>query len=146
MEAFCSSEISVHFQRTTRRYIPGGSTLFNDRCENFKSYVSYVCFLVGYLTALPASKLYGQVGGIKMGKEAEVFRKNPTQCHSIHHKYLVTWPRIKPEPPWAIPATKACLTAYSAVDISFHLNLNLRFLGNKCNERVTNVHTASILK
>jgi hypothetical protein len=34
-----SSETSVDFQRTTRRYIPEDSTLHNHRCENLKSYI-----------------------------------------------------------------------------------------------------------
>jgi hypothetical protein len=38
MEAICSSETSVDFQRTTRRYITEDSTLHNHRCENLKSY------------------------------------------------------------------------------------------------------------
>jgi hypothetical protein len=38
MEAICSSETSVDFQRTTRRYVSEGSTLHNHRCENLKSY------------------------------------------------------------------------------------------------------------
>jgi hypothetical protein len=33
-----SSEASVGFQRTTRRYIPEDKTLHNHRCENLKSY------------------------------------------------------------------------------------------------------------
>jgi hypothetical protein len=40
MEATCSSEMSVAFQRTTRRYIPEDRTLHNHRCENLKSYKS----------------------------------------------------------------------------------------------------------
>jgi hypothetical protein len=40
MEAICSCEISVDFQRTTRRYIPEDSTLHNHRCEDLKSYNS----------------------------------------------------------------------------------------------------------
>jgi hypothetical protein len=39
MEAICSFERSVDFQRTTRRYIPEDSTLHNDSCENLKSYI-----------------------------------------------------------------------------------------------------------
>jgi hypothetical protein len=35
----CSSETSVHFQRTTRLYIPEDSTLHNHRCEDLKSYI-----------------------------------------------------------------------------------------------------------
>jgi hypothetical protein len=38
MEAICSSETSVDFQRTTRRYIPEDSNIYNHRCENLKSY------------------------------------------------------------------------------------------------------------
>jgi hypothetical protein len=37
LEATCSSEMSVDFQRTTRRYIAEDRTLRNHRCENFKS-------------------------------------------------------------------------------------------------------------
>jgi hypothetical protein len=38
MEAICSSETSVDFQRTTRRYIPEDGTLHNHHCENLKTY------------------------------------------------------------------------------------------------------------
>jgi hypothetical protein len=34
MEPICSSETSVYFQRTTRRYIPEDDTLRNHRSEN----------------------------------------------------------------------------------------------------------------
>jgi hypothetical protein len=34
MEAICSSETLVDFQRTTQRYVPEGITLHNHRCEN----------------------------------------------------------------------------------------------------------------
>jgi hypothetical protein len=36
MEAICSSEMSVDFQWSTRRYILEDSTLHNHRCENLK--------------------------------------------------------------------------------------------------------------
>jgi hypothetical protein len=39
MEAKCSSETSVDFQGTTRRYIPEDDTLHNHRCENLRSYI-----------------------------------------------------------------------------------------------------------
>jgi hypothetical protein len=39
MEATCSSETLVDFQRTSRRYIPEDSTLHDHRCENLKSYI-----------------------------------------------------------------------------------------------------------
>jgi hypothetical protein len=38
IEATCSSEASVNFQRTTRRYIPADSSVHNHRCE-IKSYM-----------------------------------------------------------------------------------------------------------
>jgi hypothetical protein len=38
MEATCSSEMSLDFQRTTQRFIPEDKTLHNHRCENLKSY------------------------------------------------------------------------------------------------------------
>jgi hypothetical protein len=42
MEATCSSETSVDFQRTTRRYIPEDRTLRNRLCENLRSYNNVV--------------------------------------------------------------------------------------------------------
>jgi hypothetical protein len=39
MEAICSSETSVDFQRATLRYIPEDSALHSHRCENLKSYI-----------------------------------------------------------------------------------------------------------
>jgi hypothetical protein len=44
MEAICSSETSVDFQRTTRRYIPGDSTL------NSVYFLSYDCNMAGYIS------------------------------------------------------------------------------------------------
>jgi hypothetical protein len=44
MEAICSSEASVDFQRTTRCYIPEDSILYNHRCENLKSYAPLPLF------------------------------------------------------------------------------------------------------
>jgi hypothetical protein len=38
----CSSETSVQFQLTTRRYIPGDRTLRDHRCENLKSYILFI--------------------------------------------------------------------------------------------------------
>jgi uncharacterized membrane protein len=46
MEAICSSEKSIDFQRTTRRYIPEDRTLHNHRCENLKSYVLLTLYIV----------------------------------------------------------------------------------------------------
>jgi hypothetical protein len=40
MEAIFSSETSVDFHRTTRRYIPEDRTLYNHGCENLKSYIT----------------------------------------------------------------------------------------------------------
>jgi hypothetical protein len=46
MEAICSSETSVDFQRITRRYIPEDIGLHNHRCENLKSYIIGIMFVV----------------------------------------------------------------------------------------------------
>jgi hypothetical protein len=48
VEAICSSEASVDFQRTTRRSIPEDRTLHDHRCHNLKSYV-YPKYLWGYV-------------------------------------------------------------------------------------------------
>jgi hypothetical protein len=53
MEAICSSETSVDFQRTKRRYIPEDRILHNHRCEKFKSYKVLICLLIW----LPCLKL-----------------------------------------------------------------------------------------
>jgi hypothetical protein len=54
IDAICSSETLVDFQRTTRRYIPediASSTPFhNHRCENLKSYIFLIVFHVIFLT------------------------------------------------------------------------------------------------
>jgi hypothetical protein len=39
MEATCSSETSVDFQQTTRRYSPEDRTHHNHRCENLTTYI-----------------------------------------------------------------------------------------------------------
>jgi hypothetical protein len=41
MEATCSSETTVDFQRTTRNYIPEDRILHNHRCEDLKSYLLF---------------------------------------------------------------------------------------------------------
>jgi hypothetical protein len=43
MEAICSSETSVNFQRTARCYIPEDRTLNNLRFENLISYLQVIC-------------------------------------------------------------------------------------------------------
>jgi hypothetical protein len=40
-EAICSSETSADFKRTTQPYIPGDRTLYNHRCKNLRSYMSW---------------------------------------------------------------------------------------------------------
>jgi hypothetical protein len=46
MEAKCSSEKSVHFQRNTWRYIPEDRTLHSRRCKKHRSYVSSVSLVL----------------------------------------------------------------------------------------------------
>jgi hypothetical protein len=53
MEVICSSETSVDFQRTTRRYIPEDSTLHNYRCENLKFYKTYEGYSTRQIAAGP---------------------------------------------------------------------------------------------
>jgi hypothetical protein len=48
MEAACSSETSVNFQRTMHRYIPADRTLNNRRCENFKSYIKLCIYFSSF--------------------------------------------------------------------------------------------------
>jgi hypothetical protein len=43
MEARCSSETSVDFQRTTRRHIADDGILHNHRCEYLKPYTVFLC-------------------------------------------------------------------------------------------------------
>jgi hypothetical protein len=45
MEAIFSSETSVDFQRTIRRYIPEDGTLHNHRCEKLEVLLHEVCSL-----------------------------------------------------------------------------------------------------
>jgi hypothetical protein len=49
MEAIFSSETSVETQRTTRRHIPEDDTLQNHRCENLKSYMTVVVYIIIWL-------------------------------------------------------------------------------------------------
>jgi hypothetical protein len=46
MEAICSSETSVEFQRTTGRYIPENGTLHNYCSDKIKSYINKVAWNV----------------------------------------------------------------------------------------------------
>jgi hypothetical protein len=52
MEAICSSETSVEFKRTTRRYILEDGTVHNHRCENLNSYTELLFHLQNYWTEL----------------------------------------------------------------------------------------------
>jgi hypothetical protein len=45
MEAIYSSETSVDFQQTTRRYIPEDRTIHNQRCENLTSFNTSLHFI-----------------------------------------------------------------------------------------------------
>jgi hypothetical protein len=46
MEAMCSTESSVDFQQTTRRYIPEDSTLHNHRFDNLKPYIITIALIL----------------------------------------------------------------------------------------------------
>jgi hypothetical protein len=53
MEAICSSETSIAFQRTTRRHIPEDDSLHDHRCENLKSDMFYFPLLPPSCESLP---------------------------------------------------------------------------------------------
>jgi hypothetical protein len=46
MEATCSSKMSIEFQWTTQRYISQDDPLHNDHCENLKSCIQLVFYLI----------------------------------------------------------------------------------------------------
>jgi hypothetical protein len=46
MEAICSYETSVDFQRATWRYIPEDGTLLNQCCENLKSKLKQIAWYI----------------------------------------------------------------------------------------------------
>jgi hypothetical protein len=54
MEAVCSSETSVDFERNTLLYIPEDSTFHNHRCKNLMPYIqaAYFQFNVKYVNAI----------------------------------------------------------------------------------------------
>jgi hypothetical protein len=72
MEALCSPETSVDFQRTTRRYIPEDSTLHNHRCENLTSMEETVSswnmaqVLPDYTVSHPTKQQSSSLDGIQM--------------------------------------------------------------------------------
>jgi hypothetical protein len=51
MEAICSSETSIDFQRTTRCYIPEDITLHNHWCDNLKPNIltDWECWMIRWL-------------------------------------------------------------------------------------------------
>jgi hypothetical protein len=58
MEAICSSETSVEYQRTARRYIPKDRTLLNHLSGNFKStYVLVLNYLSCFLNTVSMQKI-----------------------------------------------------------------------------------------
>jgi hypothetical protein len=42
---------------------------------------------------------YGAAGRVRIGRGNQVLGENLPQCHLIHPKSHMTWPRIKPGPP-----------------------------------------------
>jgi hypothetical protein len=62
-ESRWQAETSVDTQRTTRRYIPEDSTLYNLRCENLKSYIGLLFSEVRLLATRPISRLNDLLSG-----------------------------------------------------------------------------------
>jgi hypothetical protein len=58
MEMICSSETSIDFQKTTRLYVPEYNTLYNNRCQNLKSYNCIDYFEVLSAVVMKNSLLY----------------------------------------------------------------------------------------
>jgi hypothetical protein len=58
MEATCSSETTIEFYRTIRRYIPEARTLRNHRCENLRSYIMQDCLSLRMLVQNVAEAIH----------------------------------------------------------------------------------------
>jgi hypothetical protein len=81
MEAICSSEMSVHFRRTTQRYIPEDSTLNNQRRKNLKSCVSFTRHCMSVDTVLFA------VSAVEFYSLSFLF----SSFESSYSKVFLTW-------------------------------------------------------
>jgi hypothetical protein len=74
MEATCSSESPIDFQRPTRRYIPKDISLHNHRCENLKFYsyaitIQSTAFNLFIYRAVSSSEYIVSNGGIQINNE-----------------------------------------------------------------------------
>jgi hypothetical protein len=91
MEATCSSETSVDYQRTTRHYNPEDRSLHNHRCENLKSKI-IVSIKVSRLHQEAATLVYPEnvCGSQSQQATAEIGpSENPRFLHAMslptHH-------------------------------------------------------------
>jgi hypothetical protein len=95
VEATCFSETSVHFQRTTLRYIAEGGTVHNHRCVNFKSYIA-PCFV-----PLPVMILNLLVLAPLRSPMSALFTRHLVEVHipiysarAVNHSYVACGSRI----------------------------------------------------
>jgi hypothetical protein len=86
MEAICSSETSVDFQRTTQRYIPEDSTLHNHRCENLKSHSPHSFLGFVHRLAFPTEHSVSELHLFSFSGEKE-------------RRHLLNWVRQSPDNP-----------------------------------------------
>jgi hypothetical protein len=84
MEAICSCETSIDFQRTTRYYIPEHNGLYKHRCENFRFYT-----LRQWFVTFIFSRLIGH--NIFLNSENVMFHWHNI-CRNIFLKFTwITW-------------------------------------------------------
>jgi hypothetical protein len=86
MEATCSSETSVGFERTTRRCIPDDRTPRNHRCENLKSYNDSEDALMAL-----SCEFWGLLYNIRIDSVA-LF---PNIFYFILYEYLLGYPQLR---------------------------------------------------
>jgi hypothetical protein len=118
IEAIRSSETSVDFQRTTRRYIPEYSTLHNHRCENLKSYI--LLFLVsGVQNSIVVTFLCSSGSSVSIVNNRRAWRQK-NQCLSSGRDYSVlssVQTRSGAHPPSYTMCTGGCFPGGNAAGV-----------------------------
>jgi hypothetical protein len=122
MEAICSFETSVEFQRTTRRYIPDDSTLHNHRCETLKSYTSNLKLDHHQLFLRPSRYIAccHAVARRRAVWDTDSVLKSATNKNNLTHRKLHKWTSS-----WIINALHK-LTASIIICVSFFFHFNTR--------------------
>jgi hypothetical protein len=84
MEAICSSEKSVDFQRPTLRYIPEKITSHNHRCKNLKSW-RYLLLFSPKIVISPLAYVNVEARDIQ-NKNFRLFNTGAKHGHSLREK------------------------------------------------------------